>query len=46
MPYSEIDGYWGSYTKGKVIEFQDANNLITDGIVGPQTWWALGGSGV
>ena len=32
------DSDFGSATKAAVINFQRANNLGTDGIVGPMTW--------
>lgn len=37
-----IDGIFGSQTQSAVIAFQRANNLVPDGIVGIQTWTALG----
>ncbi|MCX7113022.1 MAG: M15 family metallopeptidase [Proteobacteria bacterium] len=36
------DGEFGSITQGYVIDFQAANNLKPDGIVGPKTKAALG----
>lgn len=35
------DGYWGPNTKGAVKAFQSYNSLSADGIVGPDTWYAL-----
>ncbi|MGX1373317.1 peptidoglycan endopeptidase LytE [Priestia megaterium] len=37
--------YFGSATKQSVVNFQKANRLVADGIVGPATWKALGNSG-
>ena len=36
------DGVYGPKTKAAVLGFQRANNLTTDGIVGPLTWAAMG----
>lgn len=35
------DGLWGPNTKRAVKAFQSYNNLSADGIVGPNTWYAL-----
>jgi peptidoglycan hydrolase-like protein with peptidoglycan-binding domain len=35
------DGLFGTETRQQVLNFQLANGLSTDGIVGPQTWTAL-----
>lgn len=37
-----IDGYYSGKTFRSVQEFQRKNGLLVDGIVGPQTWAALG----
>lgn len=37
-----VDGIFGAKTLAAVKEFQDVNNLSTDGIVGPKTWAVLG----
>ena len=36
------DSYFGAGTKAAVMKFQSENNLVSDGIVGPSTWRALG----
>jgi N-acetylmuramoyl-L-alanine amidase len=38
---AEVDGVYGLNTMNKVTKFQKSHNLITDGIVGPNTWDAL-----
>ena len=35
------DGYFGKNTRRAVLNFQSDNNLITDGIVGEDTWAAI-----
>ncbi|NLY45349.1 MAG: LysM peptidoglycan-binding domain-containing protein [Tissierella sp.] len=37
-----VDGIFGSQTQAAVIAFQRSRNLVADGIVGVQTWTALG----
>lgn len=37
-----IDGIFGSQTQSAVIAFQRSRGLVADGIVGVQTWTALG----
>jgi len=32
-----IDGLFGSISKGALIQFQSQNNIVDDGIIGPQT---------
>ena len=44
LDYHQIDGIFGPVTKSAVEAFQAGDNLTVDGIVGPQTWAALGGN--
>jgi hypothetical protein len=37
----DIDGYYGPLTEQAVRQFQEANGLAVDGIVGPNTYEAL-----
>lgn len=37
----EVDGKYGPKTKQAVIDFQKANGLTADGIIGPKTWAKL-----
>lgn len=43
--YSETTTYFGNYTRQAVVNFQRANGLKTDGVVGSDTWRALGVAG-
>ena len=42
---NQIDGIFGPVTKAAVEVFQGYSHLAVDGIVGPDTWAALGGDG-
>lgn len=41
LPRLVVDGMFGALTLGRVKEFQDLNDLVPDGIVGPLTWAKL-----
>ncbi len=36
-----VDGIFGDLTRAAVVQFQQQNGIVTDGIVGTQTWQAL-----
>ncbi|HEX5144919.1 MAG TPA: peptidoglycan-binding protein [Mycobacterium sp.] len=44
LVYEQVDSIFGAFTRKGVILFQDIEGLDTDGIVGPLTWAALGGT--
>ncbi len=39
---NQIDGIFGPVTKTAVEQFQSQSGLTADGVVGPNTWAALG----
>ena len=41
--YGSIDGKVGKQTKKAIKDFQEANNLTADGVVGKKTWSKLKG---
>ena len=41
LQYSDIDGNFGPKTQQHVKDFQQANSLTPDGVVGPLTWTKL-----
>jgi peptidoglycan hydrolase-like protein with peptidoglycan-binding domain len=45
LSYNQIDGIFGPVTKTAVEQFQGPAGLAVDGVVGPNTWAALGGDG-
>ncbi len=38
---TSVDGVFGAGTESSVKQFQSANGLTADGVVGPDTWAAL-----
>ncbi len=42
LSYNQIDGIFGPVTKTAVEQFQGPAGLAVDGVVGPNTWAALG----
>jgi peptidoglycan hydrolase-like protein with peptidoglycan-binding domain len=41
-PRLAVDGIFGSRTLARVGDFQRDHGLVNDGVVGPETWGALG----
>jgi D-alanyl-D-alanine carboxypeptidase (penicillin-binding protein 5/6) len=41
-PELGVDGDFGSMTEAAVVDFQKAKGIEADGVVGPETWEALG----
>jgi predicted ribosomally synthesized peptide with SipW-like signal peptide len=39
--YVAVDGIFGDVTEGAIIDFQEANKLNTNGVVGKRTWFYL-----
>ncbi|ALA53201.1 peptidoglycan-binding protein [Shouchella clausii] len=44
--YGTATGYFGTHTRDAVIAYQKANNLLVDGVAGPQTLSSLTGAAV
>lgn len=44
LTYRQIDGIFGPQTTTATKRFQHDRNLTADGVIGPDTWAALGGS--
>jgi len=42
LPKLKTDGAFGPKTRARVVEFQQSKGLVPDGVVGPNTWAALG----
>jgi Putative peptidoglycan binding domain len=42
FPVQKTDGEFGAVTHDQVLQFQQSNGLIPDGMVGKTTWTALG----
>src|SRR5947209_2805134 len=43
LSYPQIDGIFGLATRTGAEQFQQFSGLVTDGVIGPATWTALGG---
>ena len=43
-PLLDADGIFGQRTRSALIAFQQSHGLVADGIAGPLTWAALGGT--